>query len=896
MLLVSAAVLMVASGCARAMQAKAEGTQTVSALRNTSSPVVQRVDALVKRMTLKEKVSQMMDQSPAIPRLGIPAYNWWNEGLHGVARAGYATMFPQAIGMAATWDTELVHREGSVISTEARAKYNHAVAHGNHGRYYGLTFWAPNINIVRDPRWGRGQETYGEDPTLTGTLGAAYVRGMQGDNPDYLKVVATPKHFLAYSGPEPTRHAFNLDPSPHDLEATYLPAFRKTIVDAHADSVMCSYNAVHGVPSCGNVMLQKVLRNTWGFKGYITSDCYAIKDFVKGHDVSVDIAHASAKAVLAGTDTNCGESYKSLVKAVHESLLPVSAINTAVKRLFTARVKLGLFDPKSKVPFNSISFTQVDSPAHRELAEKAARESMVLLKNRNNTLPLKSGIKRIAVVGPNAASLRALEGNYNAIPEHPVLPLDGIEKQFPKAVITYAQGSPYVEKLQLPAPRTLFHTTNGKQGLTGHYYASSDFSGTPVVTRIDPELDFDWHDARPVPGLKQDHFSVRWTGTIAVPKPGTYRFGILLGKCTEPACTAREGLTIKLDGTPVDFASEPSAVGWDKDMPEAILHLPDTKPHHITLSYSHNSAKVLAGISLRWTPPVAVERERAVAAANKADVVVAFVGLTADLEGEEMPVHVAGFNGGDRTKLTLPATQLKLLKAVKATGKPLVVVLMNGSALAVDWAAKNADAILEAWYPGEAGGTAIAQTLAGVNNPGGKLPLTFYTGVDQLPPFADYSMADRTYRYFTGKPLFSFGYGLSYTRFTFSGLKLSSPAVAAGKTLTVEATIKNTGEREGDEVAQVYLTPPKTDVSPRHTLVAFRRVHLAAGVSRHLSFKLDPRNLSVVDDKGVRRMAAGTYTLSLGGGQPGSDAIMQARTDKGATAAFTIIGNKILPQ
>lgn len=690
--------------------------QSVPALENPKLPVSQRVEALVKQMTLQEKVSQMMDQAPAIPRLGIPEYNWWNEGLHGVARSGYATMFPQAIGMAATWNTELIGQEATVISTEARAKYNHAVANGNHGRYFGLTFWSPNINIFRDPRWGRGQETFGEDPYLTSELGVAFVRAMQGNNPDYLKVVATPKHFAVHSGPEAIRHKFNVDPSPHDLEATYLPAFRATIVDAKADSVMCSYNAIDGKPSCASPLMQNLLRKQWGFDGYITSDCYAIKDFYDGHNTSPDAEHAAATAVLAGTDTNCGVTYKVLVQAVHDRLLPESAIDTAVKRLFTARVRLGMFDPKSAVPFNQIAFSEVNSPAHRALALKAARESMVLLKNHDGILPLKAGVKTIAVIGPNAASLLALQGNYNAIPKDPVLPLDGIQAQFPQAKVIYAQGSPYVEDVPLPAPRTLFRTADGKQGLTGQYYASNDFSGTPALTRVDPQINFNWNDASPVPGLKQDGFSVRWSGTVTAPKAGNYEFGLQVGKCED--CTDREKLAVTLDGKPIDLSRNvPGTDFYDREMPAAMLKLPDGKPHRLTIEYRHTSAKVLAGISLRWKAPVDAERAEAVAAAKKADVVVAFVGLSSELEGEEMPLHVMGFDGGDRTLIDLPDAQRKLLEAVKTTGKPLVVVLMNGSALAVNWAAKNADAIIEAWYPGEAGGTAIAQTLAGDNNP-----------------------------------------------------------------------------------------------------------------------------------------------------------------------------------
>ena len=815
--------------------------QTKTPLTNTSLTVEQRVDGLVKQMTLDEKVSQMMDHAPAIPRLGIPEYNWWSEGLHGIARSGYATMFPQAIGMAATWDTDLVHAEARVISIEARAKYNHAIAEGNHQRYFGLTIWSPNINIFRDPRWGRGQETYGEDPFLTATLGSAFVRGLQGDNPKYFEAIATPKHFAVHSGPESTRHKANVEPSAYDLESTYLPAFRATIVGAKADSLMCAYNAIDGEPACANTMLLgDTLRKAWNFDGYVTSDCGAVHDFFDGHGYSPDAAHASASAVLAGTDTNCGDSYKALATAVHQNLLPESAIDTAVERLFTARVRLGMFDPEAAVPFNSIPFSEDDSAGHRALALKAARESMVLLRNEHGTLPLRQGVGTIAVVGPNAASLLALEGNYNAIPSHPVLPVDGIEAQFGRGHVLYAQGSPYVEGLMLPAPRSLFRTAAGEPGLSAEYFANSSLSGTPAARRTDAQIDFDWSHAAPVPGTDQGDFSVRWTGTIAVPKAGDYRFGMKVGRCSECADkTDKDIVAVTLDGKPVDL-SRTAGDGWDTRSPELDLHFADTAPHAIRIEYRHHSVDMPATAVLRWMPPVAVEREEAVAAAKKADVTVAFVGLDSNLEGEEMPVHVEGFSGGDRTLIDLPAAQRQLLEALGATGKPLVVVLMNGSALAVNWASQHADAVLDAWYPGEAGGTAIAETLAGKNNPSGKLPVTFYTGIAQLPPFDDYSMKNRTYRYFTGTPLYGFGYGLSYTRFAFSGMKLSSQTVEAGQPLNVSATVTNTGGVAGDEVAELYLVPPQNGLSPKLELAGFARVHLAAGASRQVEIALNP--------------------------------------------------------
>ncbi len=450
--------------------------QSGAKYENAALPIEQRVDDLVGRMTLEEKVSQMQNHSVAIPRLNIPEYDWWNEGLHGIARSGYATVFPQAIGMAATWDTKLLHEVASAISTEARAKYNQAIRDNVHSIYYGLTIWSPNINIFRDPRWGRGQETYGEDPFLTSRLGVAFVTGLQGDDPKYLQTVATPKHFAVHSGPESERHRFDVKPSPFDLEDTYLPAFRATITEAHADSLMCAYNDVDGVPACANQeLLGTILRKDWRFGGYVTSDCGAISDFFspEGHKYSPDKQHAAAAALQAGTDTSCGDEYGALVSAVRNKLVSEEAVNTAVKRLFTARFRLGLFDPAAKVGYTRIPFSENDSAAHRALALETARKSMVLLKNTNSALPIAGRVKTIAVIGPNAASLAALEGNYNAVPSQPVLPLDGIEQEFAgRAKIFYAQGSPYANGVSLPVPRTALHSTRkeGKEGLAGRVF------------------------------------------------------------------------------------------------------------------------------------------------------------------------------------------------------------------------------------------------------------------------------------------------------------------------------------------------------------------------------------------------------------------------------------------
>ena len=873
--------------------------------RDSSLPIDKRVDDLVGRLTLEEKVEQLIDRAPAIPRLDIPAYNWWNEGLHGVARSGFATLFPQAIANAATWDAPLIHSIGEVVSIEARAKYNDAIAHNNHDRYFGLTVWSPNINIFRDPRWGRGQETYGEDPFLTARLGTAFVRGIQGDDPKYFRAIATPKHYAVHSGPESTRHKADVDPTPHDLWDTYLPAFRATIVDGHADSIMCSYNAVDKVPACANKMLLgDILRGDWHFNGFVTSDCGAIGDFYEsyGHHYSPDAPAGSAAGILAGTDSDCGTEYLALTDAVQKGLLTEAQLDVSLKRLFTARMKLGMFDPPQQVPFSNISTTVVNSPEHATRALRAARESMVLLKNDNHFLPLDPAKHQtIAVVGPLAGSRVALEGNYNAIPLHPILPIDGIESEFGHDHALYAQGATYIANGDLPVPRTMLRaaTDSTVDGLEGQYFAKPNFDGAPAMVRIDKEIDFDWAFANPVEpsDTSNQAFAVRWVGALRAPAAETLNFQFRLPICYP--CEDKLKFAVYLDGKQLEPAAPPTPTAT-KLPPSgrnygAIQHFAipfsDTRAHELRIEYIQSARITGAGLSFEWTPPQDLLLKQAVEAASKADAVIAFVGLTARLEGEEMKVDAKGFSGGDRTDIDLPDVQQQLLEAVAKTGKPVVVVLLNGSALAVNWAQQNARALLEAWYPGQSGGQAIAETLSGKNNPAGRLPVTFYTGTDQLPAFDDYSMADRTYRYFKGKPLFAFGDGLSYTTFAYSGLKLSSNDLKAGDTLTVEADVKNTGTLAGDEVSELYLLPPQSSMVPKQALAGFQRFHLSPGETKHITFQLDPRNLSEVDEKGTRAVTSGNYKLSLGGSQPGGDAASGS-----ISTPFTITGTQQLPR
>jgi beta-glucosidase len=682
-------------------------TQSPPSYKNPNLPIETRVNDLVSRMTLEEKVSQMMNAAPAIERLDIPAYDWWNEALHGVARAGYATVFPQAIGLAATWDTKLMHDVADVISTEARAKHHEFVRNNQHARYQGLTFWSPNINIFRDPRWGRGQETYGEDPYLTARLGVEFVRGLQGDDPRYFKVIATPKHYAVHSGPEPERHAFDAIASERDLRETYLPAFRATIREGKADSVMCAYNRTNGEPCCANKKLMTdILRGEWGFNGYVVSDCGAIYDIWKFHKVVPTEMEASVLGVRAGADLTCGNEYPTLVQAVKQGLISESEIDTSVKRLMTARFRLGMFDPPEMVPYARIPFSQNDTAEHRQLALKTARESIVLLKNANHTLPLSKNLKRIAVIGPNADAPEVLWGNYNGRPSVLTTPLAGIKNAVSaNTKVTYAQGS--------------------------------------------------------------------------------------------------------------SLAGEVS---------QAMI-------------------------------------EEAVNAARQSDVSILVLGLSSKLEGEEMKVNVEGFRGGDRTDISLPKSQEALLKAVVATGRPAVVVLLSGSALAVNWANENAAAILTAWYPGGEGGIAIADVLFGNYNPAGRLPITFYKSVDQLPPFTDYSMAGRTYRYFKGEPLYPFGYGLSYTKFVYGKLRSE-----VGESVKVSVDVMNAGDRAGDEVVQLYLTDVAASAPvPIRTLVGFDRISLRPREKRTVTFTITPRQLSLIDNRGKRVIEPGEFMISAGG-------------------------------
>ena len=851
--------------------------------KNPNLSIDERVDDLVSRMTLKEKVSQMISDAAAIDRLGIPKYNWWNECLHGVARAGRATVFPQAIGLAAMWDTDFMHRVATVISDEARAKHHEFVRRGKRGLYQGLTFWSPNINLFRDPRWGRGMETYGEDPYLTGKMAVQFVEGLQGDDPKYLKVVSTVKHFAVHSGPEPARHTFDARISDRDLFETYLPHFRTGIMESHAYSVMCAYNRLDGKACCGSSrLLTKILRDRWGFDGYVVSDCGAIHDIYASHKIVDTPAEAAALAVKAGCDLNCGKTYNGLLEAVEKKLITEEQIDVAVKRLFRARFKLGMFDPDDMVAYAQIPYSVVDSKEHADLAREAARKSIVLLKNDNNMLPLKKDLSTIAVIGPNADNVEVLLGNYNGIPSHPITPLQGIREQVSQNTkVLYSLGCRWAKNLpafEVVPASALFTTIDGekKNGLKAEYFDNRDFKGKPVVTRIDKNIDFYWWDGAPLDKLDDDNFGVRWSGELVPPVSGTYALG-------------GEGLTgfrIYLDDSLlVQFKSSHESHKRSKDINLVAGH-----SYKLKVEFFERAGD--ASMKLLWDVPGRDFEADALAKAKRADATIMFMGLSPRLEGEEMRVKVKGFKGGDRLSLDLPPVQEELMRKINALGKPVVLVLLNGSAVSVNWAQDNIPAIVEAWYPGQAAGQAIADVLFGNYNPAGRLPVTFYKSVNQLPAFTEYNMKKQTYRFFKDDPLYSFGYGLSYTTFRYDDLQLPS-SVESGENVAVSVDVTNSGKTAGEEVVQLYVSDEKASVPvPVRSLEGFKRIFLKPGETRKVQFTLTPWQFSVIDKNFKRKVEPGAFTISVGGKQPGMKGSADAKTTGVVSRRIKIVGKE----
>lgn len=821
---------------------------------DTSIDFHTRAKDLVSRMTLEEKIPQLINDAPAIPRLGVPEYNWWNEGLHGVAAAGYATVFPQAIGMASTWDTPLMRQIAGVVSTEFRAKY-YANQHrfGGSDWFGGLTVWSPNINIFRDPRWGRGQETYGEDPYLSSRLGVAYVQGLQGDDPHYLKTVATPKHFAVYSGPEAKRHHIDVHPSAKDLEETYFPAFRATVMEANAQSIMCSYNAVNGVPACANrQLLTDKLRKQWGFNGYVVSDCEAVSDvYLPTNHGYATSAEAGIKATFdAGMDLICGNAKEAdhIRAALKQGLISESQIDQSLVRLFSARMHLGQFDPRPAV-FANITAQDNDTNVHRQLALTVAEKSLVLLKNSHDILPLStSAVKNVAVVGPNADNLEALVGNYHGTPSQPITVLQGIRTRFSKANIHYAPGSGLLDPIQsaVPDSQLCVDVQCHKPGLVAEYFADHDVTARPLRKRVEANARLSW----------RHHVAsgaVRWTGYIKVRESGVYSLRYL----------ANGGYRIWVNHQPIVDAWH---VDWRPVLASGAVTLVAGKTYPLKVEAFQRGEQ--GDEKLVWSLPSEPGVKAALLAAQKADVVIFVGGLTSQLEGEEMPIPLPGFSGGDRTDLSLPLVQRQLLDQLYATGKPVVVVLMNGSAMAVNQADKKAAAIVEAWYPGQRGGQAVARLFAGDFSPAGRLPVTFYRSVNELPAFDNYAMVNRSYRFFNGDVLYPFGYGLSYSQFRYSHMMVSPTQERANQAVTVSVDVTNTGKVDADEVVQLYLSRHDVASSPIRTLVGFKRIHLAKGQTSTVRMHLDSRALSSVDDKGRRAVIPGLVTLWMGGGQP----------------------------
>jgi beta-glucosidase len=851
---------------------------------NPALPAEQRAADLVHRMTVEEKVTQLTNQSRAIERLHIPAYNWWSEALHGVASSG-TTEFPEPVGLASTFDTDSIHRMAIAIGIEARIKRAQFERAGHSRAQEGLDFWAPNINIFRDPRWGRGQETYGEDPFLSALLGVAYVTGMQGDDPKYYRAISTPKHYAVHSGPEPTRHTADVKVSKHDELDTYLPAFRATVTEGKAGSVMCAYNSINGQPACASeFLLQDQLRGKWNFQGYVVSDCAAIVNIFRDHHFTKTQPEASALAIQRGMDNEClnyadikdDRDYKPYLDAYQQGFLKESDIDTSLIRLYAARIKLGMFDPPEMVPYTKIDEKELDSPAHRELARTVANESMVLLKN-DGILPLKKRGIKIAVVSPLADQTRYLLGNYNGGPTHTVSVMDGIKAEFPDAQVTFVSGTQFLRYEGDVVPASILTTLDGRPGLTAEFSTGEMWGPQRTVLAERPVNDLDLN-AEDIPQDASGKYPLRieWSGFLTPAETGDYTVGVRL-----QGGYAR----VEVDGKPL-------AHGWVGDEAPQVrgghIHLEQGKKVHIKVGYGQGNAGPVKA-QLIWSKYDPRPSPEAMKAAKNADVVVAVLGITSELEGEEMPVSEEGFKGGDRTSIDLPKPEEDLLEAVAAVGKPVVLVLANGSALAVNWANQHVNAILESWYPGEEGGTAIAQTLSGANNPAGRLPVTFYTGVDQLPPFEDYAMKGRTYRYFAGKPLYTFGYGLSYTTFSYRLLRLPKKAINAGDPLIAEVTVANTGMRDGSEVVQLYLSFPDVPGAPLHTLRGFKRVHLKSGESQNVRFELKDRDLSMVTEAGEPIIAEGKYSLSIGGGQPATGAPTVSGT-------FQVKGRKTLPE
>lgn len=811
-----------------------------------------RADDLLNRLTLEEKAALMQNTSPAILRLGIKAYDWWNEALHGVGRAGLATVFPQAIGMGASFNDGLLYQVFTAVSDEARAKTTEFSKAGGLQRYQGLTMWTPNVNIFRDPRWGRGQETYGEDPYLTSQLGMAVVRGLQGPPTEkYDKLHACAKHFAVHSGPEWNRHSFNAENiAPRDLWETYLPAFKDLVQKADVKEVMCAYNRLEGEPCCGsNRLLTQILRNDWGYDGIIVSDCWAINDFYTpgAHQTHSDKAHASAAAVLSGTDVECGPNYASLPQAVRDGLIDEKSVDTSLRRLLKARFELGEMD--TDVSWNKIPYTVVDSKEHRELALRMAHESIVLLQNKKNLLPLSKKLK-VAVVGPNANDSVMQWGNYNGFPSHTVTLLEGIKAYLPEAQVIYEPGCDLTSEVNL---QSVFQqcSMNGQKGFSVQYWNNVEQEGTPDVTgQITTPFHFITTGATTfAAGVNLHDFSARYESVFRPEKSEDIVFQF-----------QTQGVTrLSIDGKEVA-----AGMNFKNKAKVYTLKAEAGKEYTVRIDFAFRNRDAALDFDMGRLIPVNLEES--VRKVKSADVVIFAGGISPAVEGEEMRVTIPGFKGGDRETIELPAIQSRLVAALKKAGKKIVFINFSGSAIALTPEAENCDAVLQAWYPGQAGGTAIADVLFGTYNPAGRLPVTFYKSTAQLPDFEDYNMKGRTYRYMTESPLYPFGHGLSYTAFRYGEAALSAPAIGYGEKVTLTVPVSNIGKCDGEEVVQVYMRRPGEVDGPSHTLRAFKRVAIAKGQTGQVTFDLSKDDFEWFDTRtNTMRPIEGEYELLVGG-------------------------------
>ena len=811
---------------------------------NEELPIQTRVDDLVSRLTLEEKITQLFDKSPAIERLGIPRYEWWNEALHGIARAGEATVFPQAIGLAASFDEEMMLKVATAISTEGRAKHEDFLSRGTRSMYTGLNYWSPNINIFRDPRWGRGQETYGEDPYLTGRMAINFVNGLQGDDDTYLKTGATIKHYAVHSGPEPSRHSDNYDVNDYDLYSTYLPAFETVIKKTNVHSMMCAYNAVNGVPACVNDRLvNTILRDEFGFEGYIVSDCGAVADVYKekAHHYTKTKAEAAALSVKSGVDLECGDQdgsvYSKLLTALKQNLITEKDIDASLKKLYNARFRLGLFDKEGM--YKNVSMEEVGSAAHLSLALEAATKAIVLLDN-DGTLPL-SEDKKIALIGPNADNFDILIANYHGQPVSPYTPLRAFQHENGDNII-YAPGSALAGEVythhSLLTPNLFSHKTkNGTQtGVIVEYYNNTDFSGQPVKTETHTSINTKWKRS-PISGVDDENYSVKYTGIITPKEDGLYEF---------------DGtVSLTLNGQPVN-----SAIKLKKDTAysfEAYLVVED--------AWHSNAIEPKA--TLTWINKEQDLFNEALVAAKQADVVLFMGGISASLEGEEMQVDVEGFLGGDRTSLAIPAPQLKLLKALKQTNKPLVYVNFSGSALDLSWPKENANAVIQAFYPGEATGLALADIIYGKQNPSGRLPVTFYKSVDDLPDFKDYAMTNRTHRFFEGKPVYSFGAGKGYADIQ-TKITSTPKTLAQGEDLKIKVKLNNPDQISAQEVIQIYVEPTENQSPEKQALKYFTVVDVPAKTRFTEEITVPAEQLYFIQPDGSKSPYQGKVTFRIG--------------------------------